>query len=211
MFALIYQSLALTLLRPLLELTLPRKHVQTPGRCVSLIQGLCVSYWIAYNDYCFAISSTLVYFIVDYAFNFAFNTGNTLPMHIHHWVGAALCYFAVHTQSWDRLDLGGDLTRSLILMETTNVSFHTAFLLYHEFNDSVLMIPALLHFYVVRVMRLGLYINPFNHEAWGILFFKNSINAAMLLFCLCLWALQIVWCITWCWRLLQASCKTKND
>lgn len=201
--SMIYQSLALTLLRPLCEAVLVCKHPQTPGRIVSLLQGLCVSYWIAHNDYFSAIASTLVYFVVDYMYNFMYGSSNSLPMHIHHWAGAALCYFSVHTHSWDRPDVGGELTRSLILMETTNVSFHSAFMLFHEFDYAVLMVPALLHFFVVRVLRLGVFINPFNKEAWEVLFFKTYGNAFLLLLCLSLWALQIAWCAMWTWRLLQ--------
>jgi hypothetical protein len=207
----IYQSLAITLLRPLFELTLVVKHPQTPGRIVSLLQGLCVLYWIGQNDYSSAIASTLVYFIVDYIFNFVYCTSNNLPMHIHHWVGGALCYFAVHTQSWERTDVGGELTRSLILMETTNVSFHTAFLLYHGYQYAALMVPALIHFYVVRVLRLGLFINPFNEEAWGVLFFKSHANAVLLMLCLCLWVMQIAWFLLWSWRLIQSCWKAKTD
>jgi hypothetical protein len=211
MFAMIYQSILLTLLRPFFEFSLTCKHPQTPGRIVSLVQGLCVSYWIAQNDYASAIGSTLVYFFVDYIFNYFFDTGNSLPMHLHHWVGGMLCYFAVQTQSWDRMDVGGELTRTLILMETTNVSFHTAFLVYNEYNQSVLMIPALLHFFVVRILRLGLPISPFNYDTWGVVFMKSNENAALLLLCLCLWALQIAWCSLWCYRILQAYLKPKTD
>jgi hypothetical protein len=129
-------------------------------------------------------------------------------------VGAALCAYAVNTQSFLKDGPPGDITRSLIFMETTNISFQASFVLYHELNYTAFMIPAILHFFVVRVLVLGHYIHPFEYPGgtWGWIQQQGKLSYIIpATLSLLMWVLQIGWCVLWLWKLAKHACKKEKE
>jgi hypothetical protein len=190
-----FPSMALVLARPLFEFILPRQKDCTPSRIVSLLQGALCAALLTVNDYESAIASTVIYFFADLGFNWAFGKVERLPMVIHHVCGALICMYSLHTHSWHK-KVEGDITRSLILMETTNISFQTSMILYNEFGHVPAMVPAMLHFLVVRVLCLGYSVNPFNMTIIRYVMETSTLKFYYFI-ALSLWAMQVFWFVTW--------------
>ncbi len=186
--------MALITFRFFTELQWDTKHKETPGKIASLFQGLCVGLWIMNDMYYSAIASTFLYFIWDYAINVSLGK-DKLETQIHHLIGMALCFYSLDTSSYLKSNIEGDITRTLILMETTNISFQAAFVLYNEFGYTHMMIPAMIHFFVVRVLCLGHFINPLNPDL--VVIINSRFMAALWAITFTMWMLQVAWISLW--------------
>jgi hypothetical protein len=149
-----------------------------------------------------AISSTLAYFVWDFALNILVGKGQ-LVTQLHHLIGIALCVYSLHTGSYLDPEIQGQITRALIQMESTNISFQAAFLVYHEYKYPHLMIPALLHFFIVRVLVLGYYVHPFNSDVHKVV--DSRFMSGLWGITLAMWILQISWFLLWTSRIIQKS------
>jgi len=196
----VLQSLALFAFRCVSEVQWTSKHKEAPGRLASLLQGGCVGVWIAHNQYFSALASTSLYFIWDCFLNVCLGKGSYVTL-MHHGVGLALCVYSIITSSFLDPGIQGQITRALIGMETTNLSVQAAFLAYHEFNYSYLMIPAALHFFVIRILVLGYHVHPFNTSVWKVIGtpFMNGLWA----FTLIMWVIQMFWLALWVQRMIK--------
>ena len=198
-----FPSMFLVLARPILEITLVRKKDCTPSRIVSLLQGALCAVLLAHKDYESAIASTVIYFMADTGFNWAFGKIERLPMVLHHMFGLLICLYSVHTQSWKESNqVESNVTRSLILMETTNISFQISMILYHEFDYTATMVPAMLHFLVVRVLRLGYYVSPTNATTLDYVLKGSATVKAQYFLAMSLWVMQMFWLLTWVYKAL---------
>jgi hypothetical protein len=198
----LYESLGVLFLRGILEAGLPFKHPSTPGRIVSAIHSASCAWWISANDWNSAIASTFLYFVSDGIMHAA-NANPNKIMIVHHILGAVLCFAAVHFQLWEGYIPAADITKSLIMMETTSLSVQAAFLAFQEFDFEDLMTPALLHFIVIRVICVG---HPIIKHFQTVrdsqsLFYYNLYAISCFL-----WLQQIFWAAMWTWRLLKRLC-----
>jgi hypothetical protein len=194
------QSLALFTLRCFTEMQWNSKRPEAPGRLASMIQGLCVGAWIVNNNYASAISSTLAYFVWDFALNIILGKGQSVTQ-FHHLIGFALCYYSLHTESYLDPGIVGQITHALIQMESTNISFQAAFLFYHEYKYPHLMIPALLHFFIIRVVVLGYYVHPLNLDVHKVV--DSRFMSGLWGITLAMWILQISWFLLWASKIIQ--------
>jgi hypothetical protein len=190
----IAQSLALFAIRCTSEVQWSSKHKDSPGRLASLLQGVCVGAWILNNMYFKALASTSIYFILDCLLNISLGKGSGVT-HAHHLLGLALCTYSIVTSSFLDNGIQGQITRALIQMETTNISVQGALLMYHEYNYVHLMIPAALHFFVVRILVLGYHVHPMNSSVWKVVTSKFMIGLWSTT--LLMWIIQMFWFIIW--------------
>ncbi len=208
-----FPSMFLVLARPILEFTIIRKKDCTPSRLVSYLQGALCATLLAYDDYQSAVASTFIYFVADLGFNWAFGKIERVPMILHHVFGALICLYSLHTHSWHPSKVvESDVTRSLILMETTNISFQACMILYNEFGYIPTMVPAIIHFFVVRVLRLGYYVNPLNATTLQYVLEGNSTIKFQYFLALSLWVMQVFWFVTWvCKVVVKLGFKDKSE
>jgi hypothetical protein len=196
----VLQSLGLFAFRCVSEVQWISKHNESPGRLASLLQGACVGAWIAHNQYFSAIASTSLYFVWDFLLNMGLGKGSNVTL-IHHGTGLALCAYSLITSSFLDPGIQGQITRALIGMETTNLSVQAAFLLYHEFNYSYFMIPAALHFLVMRILVLGYYVHPLNTHVWKVV--NTPFMRGLWCTTLIMWIIQIFWLVLWIQRVVK--------
>jgi hypothetical protein len=204
-----YPTVLLVFVRPALEFALETKKSCTPGRIVSFLQGVLCATFLAQKDYESAIASTVIYFISDMSFNKGFGKTEPWPMVIHHICGTLICLYSLHTQSWkESNEVESYVTRSLILMETTNISFQTSMVFYNEFEYVYIMVPAMLHFFVVRVLCLGYYVHPLNQTTMDYVVKGDATVKFQYFLAFTLWAMQMFWFLIW---VFKAFTKEKTD
>jgi hypothetical protein len=203
----VYEAMAMIILRGGLEIALPRKHESTPGRIVSAAHSLACGWWISNNDWESAIAATFLYFVSDGVMHLKIQPLN-YTMLLHHFLGAVLCFAAIHFQLWRGDTPEAALTNSLIMMETTSVSVQAAFIAYQEFEYAALMTPALIHFTVVRVICVG------DAVLKNVDYFRVHKSYSILLlyaFSCVIWLQQIVWALLWAKRLLKELCLSMEE
>jgi hypothetical protein len=178
-------------------LRLRTRDKQTPARISSLIHALLCSAMLWDGKWGDAVMSTGVFFVLDFCMTFAIEKRMETEMIAHHVLGALLCLYSFLTGSAEIPNVGLQLTRSLILMETTNPLLHTLILLRKEKLDfwvpvhllRALQVVFLAQFFLVRIVHLGLALWNLSWKIGN----TNDFEKAMLFFSSNLWILQWVW------------------
>lgn len=174
------------------------KDTLTPSRIAALIHGINATISIYQENWYEAVSSTGIFFVLDLYFHFLFRTRINLEMKFHHVAGALLCLYSVFTKSFDSSHhIATELTRALILMETTNPLLQLLVTirnenLQHYFHSYLLYglkFIFLFQFVFIRIVMLGkaIYITSKN------LYLANSLELSMFWMSSAMFCLQMLW------------------
>jgi hypothetical protein len=104
-----------------------RTHVrdlETPSRIASFVHGVLCSLMLADGNWSDAVASTGLFFVLDAIMTGYLRRGLPWDTAFHHALGAILCLYSVLANSFEDENHGAELTKALILMETTNPFLH---------------------------------------------------------------------------------------
>lgn len=183
--------LAIPFIRVLAHLAFKHSFdINTPARIASLYHGLICTFYVLSQQWKDAISSTLIFFLIDIAFEFIYKRPKTVEMIAHHVIGIILCAYSLYSSSFEN-HRGKHLTRALIALEICNPILHTVILMTKEKQlhrisitvRNVLRILLILQFLIIRILVLLICI---------ILTAKLKADIWVFLATL-LWILQVVW------------------
>ena len=176
------------------------KHVrdlETPSRISSLVHGLLCSLMIADGEWSEAVASTGLFFVLDALLTGFLRRGLPWDVAFHHALGAILCLYSIVSGSLDPGHTGHELTKALILMETTNPLLHGLVSLRKEKLEykvpswvlKSLQAVFLMQFAVVRLGLLGRALFRVSFELADAVDFDIS----MFWISLSMWTLQWMW------------------
>lgn len=169
----------------------------TPSRVAAFLHGINVSFSIVENDWDTAVASTALFFILDLYFHYLFGTRINLEMKLHHIAGACLCIYSAISRSYSFHHLGSELTKALILMETTNPLLQFLITLRNENLQEYLNKYSLyfiklfffFHFVFIRIVVLGKAL----YYTWQKLSYGTTLEVSMFWISLAMFFLQCFW------------------
>lgn len=138
-------------------------HRATPGRLVSLLHGIFCSMLLfggAPAGTEMAVKLSAAYFVKDFVCNAVFNPSDVWRVDsvLHHTVGFFLCAGSALYKTYDTSHPGFAITRALVAMETTNVTFQAILVLKNEniAYPRIMDVLAVLHWATLRILNLGM-------------------------------------------------------
>lgn len=189
------------------SLTRHVRNLETPSRLASLLHGVLCSVSLMEGNWADAVQSTGLFFAMDTVLTLGFRRRLPWDTALHHTLGMILCLFSTLTRSFEHPQLGADLTRALILFETSNPLLHLLVTLRKEgIQDRVPRI-ALQFIQTIFLLqfagiRLGLLAHALWHVAW-VLDKANDFELGMF------WSSLAMWLLQWIWFIKLVGARTK--
>lgn len=170
---------------------------ETPSRLASLTHGLLCSLMLVDGNWSDAISSTGIFFLLDALLTRFLRHALPWDTAFHHALGGVLCLYSVLVDSYKDTHTGSELTRALILMETTNPFLHGLVSLRKEKLESklprwglvTLQGLFLLQFAAIRIGLLGRALLRITYTLAD----AEDFEMSMFWISLSMWTLQWMW------------------
>jgi hypothetical protein len=183
------------------------RDLQTPSRLFALLHGVLCSVSLAEGNWHDAVQSTGLFFALDALLTKAIHKSIPLDTALHHAMGMALCLFSVVTKSYESSHVGSELTRALILMETSNPLLHLLVTLRKEGLDHKLPRVALQIIQAIFLLQFaGIRIGLLGHALFNMI---KALDTATEFEIGMFWISLSMWLLQWMWFIKLVNARTK--